>query len=389
MLDLIAPEFRNSDLSIVIKEAVPIVLRSPIETPVQTSFGIMRERPAVFLTIEDALGNFGIGEVWCNFPSCGAEHRANLLNTAILPAIVGQSFSDPASCFYALQNQFQRLAIQAGEFGPIAQCISGIDIALWDLVAKRLNTPLYRLLGGTESEVKVYASGINPTAAPAAVERCRDAGYSAFKLKIGFGAEIDFANITSITDQFSSNESLMVDANQAWNLDDAIQNSNELAKFPIAWLEEPMLANTPEKDWQILATNSQVPLAAGENITELDDFSEAIDGDWLSVIQPDICKWGGISAVLPIAKRTLAARKRYCPHFLGGGIGLVASAHILAAAGGDGLLEIDSNANPIRELLYNPAVEDGVIKITNDAGLGIELDALMGLQDNAQINRVG
>ena len=105
----------------------------------------MSDRPAVYLLLEDAQGNTGVGEIWCNFPSCGAEHRARLLNTAILPAIIAKTFSDPQQCFNQLQTQFQRLAIQTGEFGPLAQSIAGIDIALWDLIATRMDVPLYKL----------------------------------------------------------------------------------------------------------------------------------------------------------------------------------------------------------------------------------------------------
>ena len=88
MNELVAQEFKNVDLSFVIEKATPIVLRAPIATPVQTSIGIMSDRPAVYLVLEDAQGNTGVGEIWCNFPSCGAEHRARLLNTAILPEII-------------------------------------------------------------------------------------------------------------------------------------------------------------------------------------------------------------------------------------------------------------------------------------------------------------
>ena len=99
MNELVAQEFKNDDLSFVMEKATPIVLCAPIANPVQTSFGIMSDRPAVYLLLEDAQGNTCVGEIWCNFPSCGAEHRARLLNTAILPAIIGITFSDPQQCF--------------------------------------------------------------------------------------------------------------------------------------------------------------------------------------------------------------------------------------------------------------------------------------------------
>jgi L-alanine-DL-glutamate epimerase-like enolase superfamily enzyme len=93
-------------------------------------------------------------------------------------------------------------------------------------------------------------------------------------------------------------------------------------------------------------------------------------------VQPDLAKWGGISACLPLAGRIRAAGRRYCPHYLGGGIGLLASAHLLAATGGDGLLEIDANPNPLRERLCGPLAEvaDGRAALTAAPGLGVDPD---------------
>lgn len=380
MIDWLTDAYRNCDLSFVIEKAEPIVLRAPVETPVQTSFGTMHDRPALFLQLQDSGGSTGTGEIWCNFPTCGAEHRAALLNTAILPALVGREFSDPASCFDALQSQFQRLAIQSGEFGPFAQCLAGIDVALWDLVAQRIGVPLFQLFGGSDPAIKTYASGINPTEAARTVARCRNEGHTAFKLKIGFGDVTDFANLDAISTQLQSNDALMVDANQAWQFDDAVQHVADLARYPLKWLEEPMLATAADDDWRRLAESSSIPLAGGENLADENAFISAIEADGLDVIQPDLCKWGGFSGTLVVAKRILASGKRYCPHFLGAGVGLMASAHLLAAVGGDGCLEIDANPNPLREQLFSPVIENGIAMVTDEPGLGIDPAALSDLQ---------
>ena len=98
-----------------------------------------------------------------------------------------------------------------------------------------------------------------------------------------------------------------------------------------------------------MAKSLKHPLAAGENMRSKFEFDKAISSDVIGVVQPDVCKWGGVSGCLDIARRAIAAGKRYCPHFLGGGLGLVASSHLLSAAGGDGMLEIDVNENALRE----------------------------------------
>jgi len=82
-----------------------------------------------------------------------------------------------------------------------------------------------------------------------------------------------------------------------------------------------------------------------------DHFEAAMRSGALTVLQPDAAKWGGISGCWPVIGAALAAGLRYCPHYLGGGIGLLASAHLLAASGADGLLEVDANPNPLRSEL--------------------------------------
>jgi D-galactarolactone cycloisomerase len=113
------------------------VLRCPIDTPVRTSFGVMHDRPAVFIRVIDRDGASGWGEVWCNFPSCGAEHRAALVQTVFAPLVEGQRVTHPAVLFDQLSARTAVLALQSGEHGPIAQVIAGIDLAVWDLQARR------------------------------------------------------------------------------------------------------------------------------------------------------------------------------------------------------------------------------------------------------------
>src|SRR5690606_4884622 len=116
----------------------------------------------------------------------------------------------------------------------------------------------------------------------------------------------------------------------------------------------------------------------------LDMFQAGIDAGFLQVVQPDLAKWGGISGCLPVIQAVRAAGLRYCPHYLGAGIGLMASAHVLAAVDGinhGGLLEIDANDNPLRTLLSEPLLDldDGVVLLGQAPGIGIEPD-LQALQ---------
>lgn len=362
---------------ISLAKAEIFVFRARIDAPLRTSFGTMIDRPSVLVRLEDKDGAYGWGEVWCNFPSVGAEHRANLINDVLIPLLFEQSAIQPAETLSFLTQKTHILTIQCGEPGPLSQAIAGLDIAIWDLIARKKGKPLYTLFSNKAVEkVPVYASGINPDESLKTVSDCRKEGYRAFKLKVGFGHKFDYPNITRIIEQLNTNEALMLDANQAWSLAEAKIFIGKISDYPIEWLEEPLPADRPEAEWAELSSASLMPLAAGENIRGIEDFNNRISAGHITVIQPDVCKWGGVTGCLQVARKAVKAGKRYCPHYLGGGIGLLASAHILAAAGGDGLLELDINPNPLREGLAIPFPEfkDGHLILPNSPGLGVEPD---------------
>lgn len=373
---------------LAIRSVEAFVFRYPVRTPVRTSFGIMRDRPAVFVRVTDDDGAVGWGEVWCNFPACGAEHRAALVGSVLAPLLEGRRFEGgPAQVFDTATAQTAVLAIQSGEPGPLAQSIAGIDLALWDLCARRAGLPLWRYLGGANGHIPVYASGINPDDPAAIAVAQQAAGHRAFKLKIGFDADRDVLNVQALRRALGDDAPLMVDANQAWSLDEACRMAERLNGFGLGWLEEPLRADRPWREWQTLEARSPVPLAAGENLAGLDAFDAALQSQALSVVQPDAAKWGGISGNWPVIARIFHAGLRFCPHYLGAGIGLSASGHLLAAAGGGGLLEVDSNPNPLRTELC-PAlgrIEDGFIELGEAPGIGVEPD----LERLAQLIRPG
>ncbi len=362
-------------MSLSIDRLEAFVFRAPIDIPVQTSFGIMRDRPAVFIRITDTDGCTGWGEVWCNFPTVGAEHRARLIDSVFAPLLVGRTIESASSAFFDLTEQTAVLAIQSAEPGPIAQCIAGIDIAVWDLQARRNKLPLWKMLGGHSPRVRVYASGLNPTDPQVLAADKLAQGYRAFKLKVGFGLERDTANLRALR-KVIGDAPLMIDANQAWDCDTAVAMAHAFEVFEPVWLEEPLRADRPIAEWQALASTTRIRLAAGENIASFAGFDAALASKAFGVMQPDLAKWGGFTGCLSVARQLIDQGVRFCPHYLGAGVGLLASAHLLAAAGGDGMLEVDANPNPLRELTCGPLAhpDSGFISLTDRPGLGAEPD---------------
>lgn len=377
--------------SLSIRRLTPILLRAPSTIPVVAAFGVMTHRTSLLVRIEDEDGAVGWGEVYANFPVGAGEHRARLLAQLFASLVVQAGPCTPPELYARLEQATRILGLQSGEVGPLAQCVAGIDIAAWDLAARRQALPLWQALqrwtgamaagpaAAGPLRLPVYASGINPETPERLARAAREAGHRAFKLKLGFGRDRDLANVAAVRRELGQGVPLMLDANQAWSLGESLAMAGALAEFGPDWLEEPMPADASAEAWRGLADASAIPLAGGENLRSRPAFEDAIGERLFQVLQPDPIKWGGFSGTLPVVANALAAGLRFCPHYLGGGIGLVACAHLLAAvAPTEGLLEYDTNLNPLREGLIAgfPPVVEGGLALPEGPGLAVVPDLL-------------
>ena len=208
--------------------------RYPLEVPLETVFGRVTSRPALVLRVEDEEGAFGWGEIWCNFPQPGAEYRARLAAATVATALDGLDTGAPEGAFYHIRARLHGLALQAGEPGPADQIASGLDIALHDLAARRAGVPLATFLGGAPRSLPTYASGIDSRLCESMIPAARLGGYRAFKLRVGFGRTATTEGMRKAVSLLGPGESLMVDANQNWDLDEALWSVEALADIPLA-----------------------------------------------------------------------------------------------------------------------------------------------------------
>ncbi len=360
-----------SSAPITLASVEAFAYRVPLRHPIKVSFGTFRDRPMVLVRVVDTDGAVGWGEAWCNWPAVGAEHRARLVND-FSERLVGQRLTHPAQAFEQLTRQLEVLVLQTLEIGPIAQAVAGIDIAVWDLFARKAGLPLNRFMGGAErARVPVYATGINPDEPEAFAAARRAEGHRAFKLKTGFGHERDLRNLRAMREAIGPDDELCCDANQVLDVEEAIAFGRDIEPLRLSWFEEPIRVDAPLEHWRRLARACSTPLAGGENLQGA-QFDAACDDGVLQVIQPDVTKWGGITGNLRVARAAVAARRRYCPHFFGGGVSLLASLHLLAAAGGSGRLEFDCHPNPGREAVVGDLlpVAEGSVPVPAGPGLG-------------------
>jgi L-alanine-DL-glutamate epimerase-like enolase superfamily enzyme len=348
----------------------------PLAEPIRTAFGAMRMRTMLLVRVENADGAHGWGEIWCNFPPGAGAARKRLFDDIFRPLLKGGTFDGPAAAHAELFRRTRILSLQAGEPGTFAQVLGGIDQALWDLDARRAGQPLWKHLGGVKGDVAVYASGLGPDRPVEQALVRRAQSYDGFKLKVGFAYETDRANLAGLREALGPDVFIAVDANQGWDAETAARRVREFAEFRPGWIEEPLAVDAPEGEWQLVAGLSAAPLAGGENMRGSAQFRAAIASNAFGVIQPDIAKWGGFTGCVALGRDVRAAGLTFCPHYLGGGVGLAASAHLLAAVGGEGRLEVDAQDNPLRDSVFDdfPHVRAGRLHLPDRPGLGFDPD---------------
>jgi L-alanine-DL-glutamate epimerase-like enolase superfamily enzyme len=355
----------------------PFAYRAPIVEPVANAFGAMHNRPALFVRISASDGAWGWGEVFCNFPQVGLEHRARLIASIFVPLLEKGEFADAGELRRFMEERTRRMAIQCGEPGSFAQIIGGLEQALWDMAARRAGVPLWQLLddnGEGGNRVRVYASGIGPQHVAATVRDKRAQGYRAFKLKVGFKPTVDRANLVAMREAAGDEAEIMIDANQAWAPDSAAGHIAALKDLHPLWVEEPLVADEDAAEWRHLSRDAGVALAAGENLRGEAAFRDAIEAGYLRYVQPDIGKWGGLGGCRAVARYAEAHGAVFCPHWLAGGIGLAGSMHLRAAMGEGGFVEVDANPNPLREEVFSFPIDHGHVELPRLPGLGVEPD---------------
>jgi L-alanine-DL-glutamate epimerase-like enolase superfamily enzyme len=348
---------------------------------VRTSFGLMRSRTNVLVKIETDEGITGIGESWTNFPLWACEERKATLLKGLRPLLIGE---DPRNISFLWEKMHRVLmrggaGLQWGAPGPLMQAISGVDIALWDILGKSIGAPVFRLLGGIQpGRIAAYASGLGPERFEPYVEAALQKGYSAFKLKVGFGRDKDLRNLVRMREIIGPDRRLMIDANQAWrSAGEALDHLNAYRDFALSLIEEPVPADRLT-ELRKIREQRIAPIAGGENVYGRTGFRQTLGAEALDIVQPDLTKTGGISEARIICQMAWAWEIPYAPHMFGTAVGLAASLHLLASTPNGLCMEVDANPNPLMDnLLKKQPFEfrEGGFDFAGDLpGLGIELD---------------
>lgn len=258
----------------------------------------------------------------------------------------------------------------------IGQSISAVEVALWDIIGKKLNTPIYKLLGGYRDKIKAYASfafGLAPKAAVNMVKTAIDRGFTSVKLRIGEGLSKDEEIIKAVREEYPE-IGIMVDANSAY---ESVKKAAELASicvtYDVTWLEEPLPSDNLEGLSELRA-RSNIEIAGGENDFGLRRFKEVLEAGAYDIIQPDATRSGGILQVKKICALAEAFGVRVIPHIFGFGLIMAANIHVIASNYASDWMEYPFYPDEFYLLKTPIKLEDGYALVPQEPGLGVELD---------------
>lgn len=321
----------------------------------------------LLVKIETDAGVIGWGEA---FPHRVWRAVKIVLETLIAPACIGMTATD----IPALMKMLIYRVHGGGRAGPVMYALSGVDIALWDILGKATNKPIYELLGGAQCEkLPAYASLLKYADTEVVVrtaEEALDRGYR--DLKVHETGREEIAATAQILRRHNDG-ALMVDVNAPWTLQEALSEIGPLRKLDLKWIEEPVW---PPEDFEAARTVSAsgVPVAIGENVLTPTDFARLIESRAVDYIQPSVAKIGGISIVRDIFMAANRANMAVAPHSAYFGPGLIATAHLTAALSRAPMVErlyCDLTESPFGDW-YEPV--DGYLALPQGPGLGIEPD---------------
>jgi len=304
----------------------------------------------------------------------GSSHKLS-------PKVVGENPYD-VERIWAKMVGFGSEAYALGRSGAVVTASSAIDIALWDIISKSFNTPLYNLLGGKlKDSIELYASFMGQPS----TERVKDVllkGFRGVKVKVGFNVKSDIEYVRMLRNELGFEFKLMVDGNQGYSIEEAKAFAEMVKDFEILWFEEPVNVYN-FKGLKSLAKDIKIPLALGENYYMIGEFLKVMEDDIVRVIQPDINHAGGLTQIRKISSIAESYDIKLAPH-LHSIIGFIVGLHVLTAAPSGYIAEYPVYGKRwiVRDKILEECVKifDGKAKFVDKCGIGLDQESFISLR---------
>src|SRR5579864_2893859 len=326
-------------------------------------------------------GISGIGEVDSSSLVAKAIIEAPLSHKicrGLAECVLGQ---DPVEIDRLIHRMYEG-SIFYGRQGAAIQAMSGIEIALWDIVGKATGRPVCELLGGRfRDKFRAYASilfGDTPAETERIGKQLAGQGFKAVKFgwgPMGQSEESDIAHVRAARKGLGDSIELMVDAGLCWDTATAIRRSKQFEEFNLTWLEEPLHPDNLA-GYARLSAQSPIRIAAGEEVCDIKEFQQLMDLGGIDVVQVDVTRVGGLTRSKRIGWDS-AERHRLCVnHSYKTGINIAASLHFVAALPNTHYFEYCVEQGALRKSLTKQTfpVINGDVTVPEGPGLGVELD---------------
>jgi len=369
-------------------EATWLQVPIPPERQHTSDFGRVATFDTVLVRIDTDAGITGLGEAKAGVGSAAQGHGlAAIINLELAPLLVGEDPREINRLWDVMYNRARApYALARGHVFPDLgrrglgiSAISGVDIALWDLLGKSLDVPVWRLLGGRRAErMPAYASGGWADADGIGAQLrgyVEQGGFGAVKMRIGVmdGSPARSAKrVIAAREALGPDVGLACDAHGTFTVSEAKAFSYMVRACDLLWFEEPVAADDRAGLAEIRRA-THVPIATGESEFTRFDFKELCELRAADVLQPDLAICGGITEAMRIGALASAFNLRLAPHLWSGAPGFFAGLHVAAASPAAFILEYSLGANPMLHDLIEETVEldDGHIIFPDRPGLGI------------------
>lgn len=279
----------------------------------------------VLTTIETDEGVAGRSDIYFGREASSPAILGQLVRDQLGPAVLGE---DPR-LIRGIRERLRALTDYQGTAGLSTYGMAAIDLALWDLLGRSLDQPVWRLLGAQRESIPTYAMvgwlELDETALAEVAVRAIEQGFLGVKMKVGGGPlSEDLARMRAVRSAIGDEPALMVDANQAFDFAEALRRGRAYSELGVRWFEEPLPAADTAAHVR-LAERLDVPIATGENRYGQRAFTDLITSHGVGVVQPDLRRAGGLTDCLEIGLMAAGHGIPYASH--GGG----AHIHVLAA----------------------------------------------------------
>lgn len=333
----------------------------------------------VVVRIETDDGRVGWGEAKA---PVAPQATAKIVELLLADIVIG---SDPRETTLLWERMYAGMRVRGHRAGFYLEAISGVDIALWDLAGQSAGVPITTLLGGAfRNPVRVYASGLPalPREAPdeavevlvAEARALRDAGYTGLKMAIGRGVEGDLRSLRAIRDALGHDFILYADAAGVYSRAQALHVGRALEELGVGFFEMPTFPEDVE-GYAELAQALTIPIAL-DSIGSRHEAVELIRARAIDVLQPDVCRAGGITECRRIAELGDAFGLAFAPHIsIGSAVHFAASAHLASAMPNTLTSEYWIGGNPIGNAVIETPIEmaNGYMRTPTEPGLGLTI----------------